>query len=105
MNKQVEELVERVRLTDEEIAQVYFTKSKPSLIDAKGVLHPDYERAFCEAQLNKVLKEDLALRIKCPHCVWWQFEGESVGMTPCYECNSSGYIYEALKELKNEPAN
>jgi len=40
-------------------------------------------------------------RVKCPHCEWSQFEsGESVGMTPCYNCNSTGYIYMPLKEME-----
>lgn len=39
------------------------------------------------------------LRVKCPDCNWSQFAGEeSVGMTPCYTCNSTGYIYEPLIE-------
>ena len=33
-------------LNDKEITQVYYTRSKPSLIDASGVLRPDYERAY-----------------------------------------------------------
>lgn len=37
------------------------------------------------------------LRVKCPDCEWSQFQdGEAVGMTPCYHCNSTGYIFEPL---------
>ena len=46
--------------------------------------------------------KELYRRIRCPHCVWWQFEGESVGMTPCYECNSTGYIYELIETITLE---
>jgi len=36
-------------------------------------------------------------RVKCPDCAWWQFkDGESVGMTPCPTCNSTGYILKPL---------
>ena len=49
--------------------------------------------------------KELYRRIKCPHCVWWQFEGESVGMTPCYECNSTGYIYELIETITLEASN
>jgi len=31
--------------------------------------------------------------VKCPDCNWSEFQdGEVVGMTPCYTCNSTGYI-------------
>ena len=37
------------------------------------------------------------LRVKCPDCEWSQFVGEeSVGMTPCHSCNSTGYLIEPL---------
>jgi len=39
-------------------------------------------------RLNKMF-----VRVKCPHCSWSEFKGEqSVGMTPCHNCNSTGYI-------------
>ena len=52
---------------------------------------------------SKTIREYLCsqgamLKVKCPDCVWWQFEGEVVGMTPCYRCNSTGYIFEPLIE-------
>ena len=38
-----------------------------------------------------------AVKVKCSYCEWSQFkDGESVGMTPCYRCNSTGYIIEPL---------
>ena len=40
---------------------------------------------------NKVV-----IKVKCPDCVWSQFRDETVGMTPCYRCNSTGCIIESL---------
>lgn len=37
-------------------------------------------------------------KTKCLDCNWSQFNGEMAGMTPCYSCNSTGYIYEPLIE-------
>jgi len=34
------------------------------------------------------------IRIKCPDCAWSEFsDEETVAMAPCYNCNSTGYIY------------
>ena len=34
------------------------------------------------------------IKMKCPDCSWSYFQdGETVWMTPCYHCNSTGYIY------------
>ncbi len=51
--------------------------------------------------LDRIITDDLALRIKCPHCVWWKFEfvDAIVAMTPCPNCNSTGYIYVELKSV------
>ncbi|KKN71472.1 hypothetical protein LCGC14_0420510 [marine sediment metagenome] len=38
------------------------------------------------------------IKVKCPDCEWSQFSDEMVGMTPCYRCNSTGYIIEPLIE-------
>ncbi len=38
----------------------------------------------------------VVIKVKCLDCSWSQFEGESVGMTACYSCNSTGYIIEPL---------
>ena len=35
-------------------------------------------------------------RGKCPNCAWSQLGDEAVGMTPCFHCNSTGYITEPL---------
>lgn len=67
MNKQVKQLVERVRLTDEEIADVI---NKPKLVEPtwdsqKGWIHGEEwqkHNAIAQAQLQKVLNHpDLAL--------------------------------------------
>lgn len=36
-------------------------------------------------------------RVKCPHCSWSQFTDEVVGMSPCIECNSTGYTFKPLR--------
>ena len=46
-----------------------------------------------DALIQKLHSQGVVRRVKCPHCVWSQFKGgESVGMTPCFNCNSSGYV-------------
>ena len=36
-------------------------------------------------------------KVECPDCTWSQFQdGESVGMTPCLSCNSTGYITKEI---------
>jgi len=45
----------------------------------------------------------VVIKVKCPDCEWGQFGEEAVGMTPCYSCNSTGYIIEPLiKEARND---
>ncbi len=36
------------------------------------------------------------VKVKCPDCEWSHFKDEAVGMTPCYHCNSTGYLVEDL---------
>jgi len=37
--------------------------------------------------------EEKFIKVKCPNCSWSEFSNEeSVAMTPCYNCNSTGYI-------------
>lgn len=55
---------------------------------------------YQEGEWERSKSEQLCRRIRCPHCVWWKFKDEAVGMTPCPNCNSTGYIYE---EVKDEP--
>ena len=43
-------------------------------------------------------QEEIYTRVKCPDCTWSQFKDEVVGMTPCLNCNSTGYIFEPLIE-------
>ena len=38
------------------------------------------------------------IKVKCHDCSWRQFRDESVGMAPCSRCNSTGYIFEPLRE-------
>jgi len=41
------------------------------------------------------------IKIKCPNCLWSEFrDGESVGMTPCFSCNSTGYIYKRIERRR-----
>lgn len=42
-------------------------------------------------------KNTIYKRIKCPHCEWSILKGEEmVGMTPCLNCNSTGYIFKEI---------
>ena len=47
--------------------------------------------------------QGVVIKVKCPDCEWSQFvDEESVGMTPCYSCDSTGYLVEPLiKEVSN----
>lgn len=60
-------------------------------------LLPDDE---CLKEANAILShlasEDVVVKVKCPDCVWSQFGDEAVAMTPCFRCNSTGYIVEPL---------
>ncbi len=81
MNKQIEELIERVRLTDEEIKKA---NASVRLTDEGGGIFSmhiyDEQRA-------------IAQKVECPDCAWSQFVGEEgVAMTPCNSCNSTGFI-------------
>jgi len=43
--------------------------------------------------------QGVVMKIKCPDCEWSQFgDKESVGMTPCFSCNSTGYMFKPLIE-------
>ena len=46
--------------------------------------------------LSYLHKEGAMINVKCPNCEWSQFGDEAVGMTPCFYCNSTGYIVEPL---------
>ena len=84
------------------------------LIDDKDIYKEWYElrnreRWFDSADqilqaFNQWLEEQGAShRVKCSHCSWSQFTAEEVvGMSPCNECNSTGYILEPLRlEVKD----
>ena len=51
-----------------------------------------------ERLINYLHSKDVVRKVKCPDCEWSQFGDESVGMTPCHSCNSTGYIIEPLIE-------
>lgn len=40
----------------------------------------------------------VVIKVECPDCTWAKFGDEMVGMTPCYRCNSTGWITEPLIE-------
>ena len=47
--------------------------------------------------LSYLHSQGVVIKVKCPDCEWSQFvDEESVGMTPCYSCNSTGYLIESL---------
>ena len=58
---------------------------------------PDDE---CRNEAREILSylhsQGVGIKAKCPDCSWSQFGDEVVGMTPCYSCNSTGYIVESL---------
>lgn len=105
MNKKVDELVERVRLTPEEFMDC--AKNIPYTTDVeKAGWAWIFGARLIEKQCNKVLQafnqwleeQGTTYKVKCPHCSWSQFtDGEAVAMSPCYECNSTGYIFEPLR--------
>ena len=57
MDKRIEALVERLKLTSREIDEVYRTKAKPTCINKDGHYDWEYERVFCEAQLCKICSD------------------------------------------------
>ena len=66
-----------------------------------------FDRKIAQAQLtdtikwfNQWLEERKASGdVKCPDCEWSQgFPlGENTGLTPCYQCNSRGFIMAPLR--------
>jgi len=51
---------------------------------------------LADDDLSYLRDNGVVIKVKCPDCVWGQFKEESVGMTPCFHCNSTGYIIEPL---------
>ena len=105
-NPKVKELVERVRLTPEEIEGLDFTYDFKGQFTSRDV-DRHYRRIIAKAQLNKVLNDpDLALIdrsedfVTCPRCggtVW----------RPYPSPNGSYYVIplaEALKEKNGSKA-
>lgn len=54
------------------------------------------DRSIADEYSKYLDSQGAVIRIKCPDCQWSQFGGETVGMTPCYSCGSTGYIIESL---------
>ncbi len=69
-------------------------------MDEKGNIYPveQLDTSGATLILNYLHSQGVVLKVKCPDCVWSQFRDETVGMTPCYRCNSTGYIVESLIE-------
>lgn len=55
------------------------------------------DREWCEDTDHFCIAVEPIIEVKCPDCTWSQFRGV-VGMTPCYRCNSTGYITEPIIE-------
>ena len=55
-------------------------------------------RRDIEGILTYLHSQDVMIKVKCPDCCWGQFYEETVSMTPCYSCNSTGYRIEPLIE-------
>ena len=78
--------------------------NRPIGISAKEIgdrQHAIYIDSNSRDELRQELLKELAsqgcvIKVKCPHCSWSQFTNEVVGMTPCFSCNSTGYIFEPL---------
>jgi len=53
-----------------------------------------------EEMVDKILKylhsQGVVIKVECPDCAWSRFGEESVGMTPCSRCDSTGYVIEPL---------
>jgi len=59
----------------------------------------DQDRKYADRVLWYLHSQGVVIKIKCPDCEWSQFgDGESVGMTPCFSCNSTGYVFKPLIE-------
>ena len=56
------------------------------------------DRSFEGDLLNYLHDNDVVIKVKCSDCEWSQFGEEHVGMTPCFSCNSTGYIIRPLIE-------
>jgi len=60
----------------------------------------DREEMYHEIALKArktLISQGVVIKVKCLDCEWSQYgDEESVGMTPCHSCNSTGYIYEPL---------
>ena len=46
--------------------------------------------------LDYLDSQGVVIKEKCSQCSWYEFSGETAGMAPCYECNSTGYKWSPL---------
>jgi len=53
-------------------------------------------RRWADELLVYLHSQGVELKVKCPHCIRGQFGDEVIGVSPCYHCNSEGYIMESL---------
>lgn len=70
-----------------------------SILSREAGSEKAYLRKVTELILAYLDSESARLMVKCPDCEWSQFGEEVAGMTPCYSCNSTGYIIERLIEV------
>ena len=85
-------------------------KREEILIEIEGCILPaPATKTYVTRNIAREIAKDIAfklsdlgvvIKVECPDCSWSQFGEESVGMTPCYSCNSTGYIVEPIIEEK-----
>jgi len=105
MNDRVNELVEWT--ARKIIVDCGYDSEYPCPYAVPDDVCPHEDKDVCRWQLDQAKQilshPDLLCRVKCPHCGWSQFQdGESVGMTPCYNCNNTGYVLTPLAEALKE---
>ncbi len=66
----------------------------------RGIIEITKSRPTAYQILRYLHSHDVMIKVKCPDCAWGQFFEETVSMTPCYTCNSTGYRIEPLIEVK-----
>ena len=61
----------------------------------------EWEKGMPDKILEYLHSRGFIRKVKCPDCAWGQVQ-RVVGMTPCYSCNSTGYITEPIIEESND---
>ena len=59
-------------------------------------LNEEHAEVFTKDLILGLSQRGVVRKVKCPNCEWSQFKDEVVGMTPCYSCDSTGYVEEPL---------